>query len=158
MGTLQHFVGNMHSESKRGKQRIDSNRYKRWQTLKYVVLIAGLIAAYFGSMAIGWLDPFSLLVRSVGLALLPAFNFAMRAVLAPLEHSNIAFIKSTGTALHGALQATVLEFRQTHFAQGLALGILFLVILAASLRVTRLWCRSIDRKSTRLNSSHLGIS
>jgi polyferredoxin len=143
MGTLQHFVGNMHSESKRGKQRIDSNRYKRWQTLKYVVLIAGLIAAYFGSMAIGWLDPFSLLVRSVGLALLPAFNFAMRAVLAPLEHSNIAFIKSTGTALHGALQATVLDFRQTHFAQGLALGILFLVILAASLRVTRLWCRSI---------------
>ena len=143
MGTLQHFVGNMHSESKRGKQRIDSNRYKRWQTLKYVVLIAGLIAAYFGSMAIGWLDPFSLLVRSVGLALLPAFNFAMRAVLAPLEHSNIAFIKSTGTALHGALHATVLDFRQTHFAQGLALGILFLVILAASLRVTRLWCRSI---------------
>ena len=31
MGTLQHFVGNMPSESKRGKQRIESNRYKRWQ-------------------------------------------------------------------------------------------------------------------------------
>lgn len=29
MGTLQHFVGNMPSEAKRGKQRIDSNRYKR---------------------------------------------------------------------------------------------------------------------------------
>ena len=33
MGTLQHFVGNMPSESKRGKQRIESNRYKRWQTI-----------------------------------------------------------------------------------------------------------------------------
>ena len=33
MGTLQHFVGNMPSEAKRGKQRIDSNRYKRWQTV-----------------------------------------------------------------------------------------------------------------------------
>ncbi len=32
MGTLQHFVGNMRSEAKRGKQRIESNRYKRWQT------------------------------------------------------------------------------------------------------------------------------
>jgi len=143
MGTLQHFVGNMHSEAKRGKQRIDSNRYKRWQTLKYVVLIAGLIAAFFGSMAIGVLDPFSLLVRSVGLALLPAFNFGVRAFLAPLEHSHIAVIKSTGTTLHSVLQATVLDFRQTHFAQGLLLGILFIVILAASLRVTRLWCRSI---------------
>jgi polyferredoxin len=76
MGTLQHFVGNMPSEAKRGKQRIEANRYKRWQTGKYVVLIAGLVAACFGSAAIGWLDPFSLLVRSFGLSLLPAFNFA----------------------------------------------------------------------------------
>ena len=143
MGTLQHFVGNMPSEVKRGKQRIESNRYKRWQTAKYVVLIAGLVAAFFGSAAIGWLDPFSLLVRSFGLSLLPAFNVAVRAVLAPLEHSHIGAIKVTGQMLHTVLQATVLDFRQTHFAQGLVLGILFLVILAASFRITRLWCRSI---------------
>jgi len=143
MGTLQHFVGNMPSESKRGKQRIEANRYKRWQTVKYGVLIAGLVAACFGSMVIGWLDPFSLLVRSIGLSLLPAFNFAVRAVLAPLEHSHIAAIRATGEATHAALQFLVLDFRQAHFAQGLVLGILFLLILAASLRVTRLWCRSI---------------
>jgi len=143
MGTLQHFVGNMPSEAKRGKQRIDSNRYKRWQTVKYVVLIAGLVAACFGSMAIGWLDPFSLLVRSVGLAILPGFNFAVRAALTPLEHSHVAAIKVTGETLHSILQATVLDFRQTHFAQGLVLGLLFVAILAASLHITRLWCRSI---------------
>ena len=143
MGTLQHFVANMPSEAKRGKQRIDSNRYKRWQTVKYVVLLAGLVAALFGSMAIGWLDPFSLLVRSFGLAILPAFNFAVRVVLAPLEGSHIAVIKSIGGVTHAALQFLVLDFRQAHFAQGLGLGILFIAILAASLRVTRLWCRSI---------------
>ncbi len=143
MGTLQHFVGNLPSESKRGKQRIESNRYKRWQTVKYVVLIAGLVAACFGSMAIGWLDPFSLLVRSIGLALLPAFNFAMRALLAPLESSPIAAIKSAGGLIHAVLGALVLDFRQAHFAQSLVLGMLFVLILAASLRVTRLWCRSL---------------
>ncbi len=143
MGTLQHFVADMPSEAKRGKQRIDSNRYKRWQTTKYVVLIAGLVAAFFGSMAIGWLDPFSLLVRSLGLSLLPAVNFAARAGLAPLEHSHVAWIRTTGESLHTALQAVFLDFRQTHFAQSLVLGVLFLVILAASLRVTRLWCRAI---------------
>jgi polyferredoxin len=143
MGTLQHFVGNMPSESKRGKQRIEANRYKRWQTVKYVVLIAGLVAACFGSMAIGWLDPFSLLVRSIGLSILPAFNFAVRAVLAPLENSHIAAIKTTGEGIHAVLQFLVLDFRQAHFAQGLVLGILFVAILAASLRVTRFWCRSI---------------
>lgn len=143
MGTLQHFVGNMPSESKRGKQSIDANRYKRWQTTKYVVLLGGLVAACFGSMAIGVLDPFSLLVRSIGLAILPAFNFAVRALLTPLENSHIAIIKSSAGAIHAVLAATILDFKQAHFAQGLVLGILFVVILAASLRVTRFWCRSI---------------
>jgi len=143
MGTLQHWIGGWKSEAKRGKQRIESNRYKRWQTVKYVVLIAGLVAAYCGSMAIGWLDPFSLLVRSLGLALLPGFNFAVRAFLAPMEHSHIGWIKVSATAVHSGLQMVLLDFRQTHFAQGVFLGILFIVILAASLRVTRFWCRSI---------------
>ena len=143
MGTLQHFVGSLTSEAKRGKKRIESNRYKRWQTVKYVVLIAGLVTAFFGSAAIGWLDPFSLLVRSFGLSLLPAFNFAVHGLLNPMEHSHIAIIKSTGGILHAILQATVLDLRQPQFYQGLVLGILFLAILGASLRVTRFWCRAI---------------
>ena len=143
MGTLQHFVGNMPSEAKRGKQRIESNRYKRWQTVKYVVLIAGLVAACFGSAAIGWIDPFSLLVRSFGLSILPAFNAAARGALAPLESSHVAAIKATGETLHSILHHTVLDLRQPHYEQGLVLGILFIAILAASLRVTRLWCRAI---------------
>jgi len=143
MGTLQHFVGNLPSEAKHGKQRIESNRYKRWQTGKYVVLIAGLIAACFGSAAIGWLDPFSLLVRSIGLSLLPAFNVAVRAVLSPLEHNHIAAVKATGETLHSVLQATVLDFRQPHFAQSLILGVLFLAIVLASFHITRLWCRGL---------------
>jgi polyferredoxin len=143
LGTLQHFVGSLKSEGKRGKQRIESNRYKRWQTIKYVVLLAGLVAAVFGSMAIGTLDPFSLLVRSFGLAILPAINIASRALLVPLEHSHVLAIKTVGTYLHTALQLTILDLRQAHFNQGLVLGILFLLILWASMRITRFWCRSI---------------
>src|SRR3954447_18906710 len=117
MGTLQHLVGSVRSEAKRGKQRIESNRYKRWQTVKYVVLIAGLVAATFGSMVIGTLDPFSLLVRSIGLALLPAINFGTRALLVPMEHSHIQAIKMFGTLANTALQRTVLDLRQAHFNQ-----------------------------------------
>lgn len=143
LGTLQQFVGNMPSEAKKGKQRIEANRYKRWQTGKYVVLLAGLVAAFFGSAAIGWIDPFSLLVRSFGMSILPAFNFAARAVLTPLETSHIAVIKATGETLHTILHYTVLDLRQPHYYQGLVLGVLFIAILAVSLRVTRLWCRAI---------------
>jgi polyferredoxin len=143
MGTLQHFVGSWPSESKRGKQRIDSNRYKRWQTGKYAVLLAGLVAAAFGSAIIGWLDPFSLLVRSFGLSLLPALSFGIRAALTPLEHSDVGFIRSIGGSLHTVLQAVLLDLRQPHYAQSVFLGVIFLAILFASLRVTRFWCRAI---------------
>src|ERR1035437_2560321 len=74
---------------------------------------------------------------------MPAFNFAMRAILTPLEHSHIAWIKATGGTLHAILQFLVLDLCQPHYYQGLILGILFIAILAASLRVTRLWCRAI---------------
>ena len=143
MGTLQHFVGTRKSESKRGKQRIESNRYKRWQTIKYVVLLAGLAAAVFGSMVIGTIDPFSLLVRSLGLSLLPAANIATRALLVPMEHSHVTVIKNFGAFLHTGLQMTVLDLRQAHFDQSIVFGILFLIILFASMRVTRFWCRAI---------------
>lgn len=143
MGTLQHWVGGWQSEAKRGKQRLESNRYKRWQTVKYGVLIAGLVASCFGSMALGWLDPFSLLVRSFGLSLLPAFNVAVRAVLAPMEHSHTEWVRTAGEGMHESLQGVILDLKQTHFNQSLVLGILFLVILFASLRITRFWCRSI---------------
>ena len=143
LGTLQHFAGNMPSEAKRGKQRIESNRYKRWQTIKYVVLLAGLTAACFGSMVVAWVDPFSLLVRSMGLSILPAFNYTVRAVLEPLEHTHIGAIRTTSAIFHDLLQFTVLDFRQTHFAQGVFLGLLSVAILAMSLRVTRFWCRAI---------------
>ena len=66
MGTLQQWVSSWPSESKRGQQRIDSNRYKRWQTWKYALFLAGLTAAWMGSAAIGWFDPFSLLFAPGG--------------------------------------------------------------------------------------------
>ena len=55
----------------------------------------------------------------------------------------MAAIKATGGIIHTVLGAFLLEFRQAHFTQGLFLGVLFLAILAMSLRVTRFWCRAI---------------
>ncbi len=143
LGALQHWVSSWPSESKRGKQRIESNRYKRWQTWKYVLLIGGLAAAATGSAAIGWFDPFSVLVRSLGLSLLPAGNLAVGSLLTQMEHSSLPWVQGVGTHLHFILRHVLLDFRQPHFMQGAFLGILFLLILFASLRVTRFWCRAL---------------
>lgn len=143
MGTIHHFFGSLKSEKKRGKQGIDANRYKLWQRTKYVILIAVLVAALCGTGLVGWFDPFSLLVRSMGLSILPAANYASNAILNALEHSDVGVVQATGTALHAVLTATILNFKQPHFRQGVYLGLIFLVLLAANAWVTRFWCRAL---------------
>ncbi len=87
LGTLNHFVSNWKSEKKRGRARIESNRYQGWQRLKYYVLIALLVAALPGSALAGLLDPISLTVRSLALSILPGLNYALSALLDALYQS-----------------------------------------------------------------------
>ncbi len=143
IGTVHHFFGNLQSERKRGRQWIESNRYKPWQRTKYAILVALLAAALCGSAIAGWFDPFSLLVRSLTLSILPAFNYAANAALTPLEHSPIGAVRAPAAILHAVLSATVLNFRQPHFQLGALLGLILIVLLALNLRVTRFWCRAL---------------
>ena len=143
LGSIHHFFGNLQSENKRGKQLIESNRYKRWQATKYYVLFALLAATALGSGLVGWVDPFSFLVRSLGLSILPGLNYALNASFQLLEHSNFAPLHLTGGLLHAVFSETLLSFKQPYFRQGIFLGVIFIFILALNLRVTRFWCRAI---------------
>lgn len=143
LGSIHHFFSSLKSERKRGKQLLESNRYKRWQTTKYYLLIVGLLAALLGSGVVGWLDPFSFLVRSVGLSILPATNYALRASLSALEHSRLGFIQTVGGILHFILGSLLLSFKQPYFRQGVWLGAIFIFLVALNFRITRFWCRAI---------------
>jgi polyferredoxin len=143
LGSLHHFFSSLRSERKRGKQLIESNRYKRWQTTKYYLLFAVLAAALMGAGIVGWLDPLSLLVRSLGLSILPATNYALRAILQSLEHSRFGPIQTVGSALHFVFGALLLSFKQAYFRQGVWLGAIFIFLLTLNFRVTRFWCRAL---------------
>jgi polyferredoxin len=143
MGTLNHFFGSLKSETKLGKQLIESNRYKRWQTTKYYILIGTLIAALLGTGVVGWLDPFSLLTRSFSLSILPAFNYVANVSLKAAENADSTVLRQVGGGLHAVLNAVVLSFKQPHFRQGLVIGLLFLFILVLNFRVSRFFCRAL---------------
>jgi len=130
LGTLNHLVGNIRSERKSGRQRIASNRYKPWQAFKYYLLFALLLAAFLGGALVGIFDPIALAVRSLALSILPAWNYALNALLE----------RSHG---HPALLSALLSFKQAHFRQGFLLGAIFIFILALNLRITRFWCRAL---------------
>jgi len=143
LGTLNHFFSSWKSERKRGLQRIALNRYQRWQTLKYYILIAVLVAAVFGSSILGLMDPISLTVRSLGLSILPGINYAFNALFDALYRTEVSALRFTADALHFLLKDLVLSFKQPYFRQGFALGLLFLAIMVLNLRLTRFWCRAL---------------
>jgi len=143
LGTLNHWFSSFKSEKKRGPRRIESNRYQRWQTLKYYLLIAILVAALFGSGIAGILDPISLTVRSLGMSVLPGLNYALNAVLDPLARSDWFVPRRAARAIHVLVQDSLLSFKQPYFRQGFFLGLIFLTVLVANLRITRFWCRAL---------------
>jgi ferredoxin len=143
MGSLNHFLSSLKSERKRGRQLIESNRYKRWQTVKYYLLLVVLAAAVFGSGVAGWFDPISLLVRSLALSILPGVNYALGAGLQLLERSSSGAAQTAGSVLHFIFGALLLSFKQPYFRQGIFLGLIFLFLLTLNLRVSRFWCRAL---------------
>jgi polyferredoxin len=143
LGTLNHFFSSWKSERKRGLQRIALNRYQRWQTLKYYILVAVLVAAVFGSSILGLMDPISLTVRSLGLSILPGINYAFNALFDALYRTEVSALRFAADALHFLLKDLVLSFKQPYFRQGFALGLIFLTIMVLNLRTTRFWCRAL---------------
>jgi polyferredoxin len=112
LGSLNQFIGGI--QSSRRKSKISTNRYKKWQAAKYFLLIAGLLAALFRSSMVAWIDPFSLLVRSMGVSVLPA-----------------------------AASKKYYVVYQPHYWPSALMGVIFLALLLMNLRVTRFWCRAL---------------
>ena len=143
LGSLNHFFGSLKSETKRGLRLIDSNRYKKWQTLKYYVLVPLLVASLLGGAVLTFVDPISLLFRSLTLSVLPAINVALSAVLSALYRTGIPGLSFVADALRFLFQTSLLSFRQPHFRQAFFIGLIFVAVMALNLRVTRFWCRAL---------------
>jgi polyferredoxin len=77
-GSIHHFVGYLGNRNKKVTERIRLNKYRKAQSIKYLVLIFLLAMAAFPSLAstlaTGLLDPIPLVTRSFQLVLLPILD------------------------------------------------------------------------------------
>ena len=85
-GILHHFIGWLMGKRRaEERERIEANRYRKLYSLKYVILIAMIVAALCARLQIGWLDPICLFHRSMSMAILPMLNlFSPRALCPPI--------------------------------------------------------------------------
>ncbi len=75
-GTLHQFTRFLFG-TRDEQWQIEANRFRPLQQLKYIILVAMIVAAFFGSLQIGLLDPICLFHRSMSTAVLPAINLVL---------------------------------------------------------------------------------
>jgi len=131
-GTLHDAVGSLR---KGGGGRGRPSLFR----VKYLILVFFVFAALFGLQTASFLDPLSLLTRSLTLAVWPAFVFGAERSL-DLIHA--ASLEGTADLVGRALRGSILPLRQPLFSQALAVGLLLFLLLALNVVLERrFWCR-----------------
>ncbi|MCK9375464.1 MAG: 4Fe-4S binding protein [Syntrophobacterales bacterium] len=113
LGTLNQVTGWLGRRGLHAHARVEANRHRRPQAVKYYLLVALLALALMGSVQTGIFDPLPLLHRSVNLALVP------------LADNRLG----------------VLSDEPRHYASAWLLGIVFLSVVGLNLVLPRFFCR-----------------
>ncbi|MEZ5357793.1 MAG: 4Fe-4S binding protein [Candidatus Zixiibacteriota bacterium] len=145
LGTLNHWISEITSErlTRKGKGKIDSNRYKRYQRIKYYIFLVFIAAALAGTLQIGLLDPLPLLARSIGTFVLPTFHSLALGVVGFVKSIGWPPLGNAAQAVYDVIAIVLLPFRQMHFNTIFSIGLFFTLILALNRLFTRFWCRGI---------------
>ncbi len=145
LGTLNHWISEVRSERavRKGGRRIESNRYKKYQRIKYYIFLLFIAAALFGSLQIGLLDPLPLLARSIGTVILPTIHTAASGTLIWIKSLGIPAVGSLAQSIYDFLSPLLLNFRLVHFHTIFSIALIFTTVLLLNLIFTRFWCRGI---------------
>ncbi len=145
LGTLNHWISEIRSErmKRKGKKRIESNKYKKYQRIKYYIFLAFIAAALVGTVQVGLFDPLSFLARSLGTVVLPTAHTAANSILSSVKSIGLPPLTGLAQLLYDIISPLLLTFRQAHFHTILTIAFLFIGALVMNRIYTRFWCRGI---------------
>jgi len=145
LGSLNHWVSEVGSErrKRRGKGKIESNRYHKYQRIKYYILLFVLGSAWFGSLQSGVLDPLPLLARSIGTVVLPTIHTSAVGVVGWFKAIGIPPVGNAAQAVYDLIAPILFNFRLVHFHGILTIAFLFVAIIIGNRIFTRFWCRGL---------------
>lgn len=140
-GTLQHIISNFRPSLK-GTRRLEANRAIAAQGLKYLLLIAIVVAALLGLNLAGLLDPMAFLFRALALAILPGIGIGLKEIFDVMAASNIKALNLISYSAEVLVSPVFGYGYQAYQTAGL-MGVLLLVILGLNRLRPRFWCRYI---------------
>jgi polyferredoxin/Pyruvate/2-oxoacid:ferredoxin oxidoreductase delta subunit len=120
----------------RSARRLGTRVPPRLKSVKYVLLGVLAVMAALGSLTLLVLDPISLLTRTATTSLVPGFIYVVDGVEAALMSWGVDV-----SWFESAVRGRVLPLYQPHYAQGIALFVLFLAVVLLDVFADRFWCR-----------------
>jgi MauM/NapG family ferredoxin protein len=134
LGTVLEWLG-----PRRGRRSRHKAPPEAWRTAKYLLLLALVVAALLGSQALIFLDPITILNRTLATALWPGLRFAVIGA----ETFLYQFQPLWGPldAVHGAVIQPLFQDVQPVFAVGILLSLLLVGLVALNWWTERFWCR-----------------
>lgn len=117
------------------------DRLTRWRKLKFGVLLLILFCAILGNLTLIFLDPITLLYRSLAGAFWPAALWLFNSLEALMYH--IAPLRGIVEQLDRMLRATVVPASVPIMPFAVFTGLLVIAVLALNLVRKRFWCRYV---------------
>jgi polyferredoxin len=143
LGALHTFFSSLRGG--KAKDLLQVGGYSKWQRSKYYALVVCAAGALAGLNVVGWLDPFSLLYRSLATAVYPAASASTQALFTWLYQSNPgigpARVAVVSEPVYQVLRHHFLPVEQPHYLGGFLIGALFLGTIALNFYRERFWCR-----------------
>ncbi len=139
LGTINNALGFF--RMRRPAKKADDGNHPHLRKIKYYILVFLLVAAIFGWNAAGFLDPISLLIRSMAIGFNPAVNGMVRAFFEFSYRMDLPGVSPALDSLYSAMTGTLLAFEQPVFRQMITIALIFSVILGLNFFAPRFWCR-----------------
>ncbi len=119
--------------------KIDS----RYSSIKYYLLIAVLITALFGLPLVGFLDPFSILVRGLTVSVDPGLTAAVGFPFDIAYNHGPGWLTGITEPVYDFLRGTILPFNQNVYTLAVTNFAILAFVFLLEFSRRRFWCREL---------------
>jgi polyferredoxin len=110
-----------------------------WRRVKYFLLLVILAAALFGNLTLLFLDPLTILLRTLTVSLWPAANQALTALETALYP--VPFLSEPISSFDAWLRPVLMPLAPVYYRDTVLVAAFFVFLIALDLFASRFWCR-----------------
>lgn len=119
------------------------NMWRDWHRVKYYILTFLLVSSILRLQIAGFVDPISLLIRSLAIGINPSFNSIVHSFFDALYSIKAPLLADLTEPVYSLLKKTILSFKQPVFRQEMFIALILVGILILNLVERRFWCNNL---------------